>query len=70
MGEMGGCGIDRLDASVDGDRQPGARLLQPVDAVIIERWNVSVLLRREALQPSLSGVDHKGIDASPDDGLG
>ena len=32
-------------------------LLQAVDAVIIERWDIAVFLWRQAFQPSLAGMD-------------
>ena len=37
--------------------------LQPADQRIVERRDVAVLLRRQALQPGLAGVDDEGVDA-------
>ena len=37
--------------------------LQPIDQRIVERRDLAVLLRRQALQPGLAGMDHEGRDA-------
>ena len=38
-----------VDAAIDHDRQIRARALEPVDALVVERRNFAVLLRRQAL---------------------
>ena len=45
------------DAAVDRQRQIGMGSLQLMDQRIVERGNVAVVLRAQALQPGLAGMD-------------
>jgi hypothetical protein len=38
------------DAAVDHDRQRREILLEPVDVIIFERWNLAIFLWRKSLQ--------------------
>ena len=49
--------IQCRDTTVDDDRQFGARLLQTVDTLIIERRHLAVFLRRQATQPGLARMN-------------
>src|SRR6266852_3090829 len=40
--------------------------LEPIDAVIVERWDVAVLARREAIEPGLARMHDEGVDARRD----
>ena len=49
--------VQRRDAAIDDDGQVRALALQPLDQAIVQRRDVAVLLRRQALQPGLAGMD-------------
>ena len=60
----------RRNAAIDADetfRKPG---LQPVDPLIVERRDVAVLLRAQALQPGLAGMHPQGVGTSGKDTIG
>jgi hypothetical protein len=56
--------VEIRDAAVQDDRQIGPRHLETVDAPIVERGHVPVLLRRKPLQPRLARVHDER--AAPD----
>jgi len=59
-----------LKATVDADefvRLPG---LQAIDAIIVERWNLAVLLRAEPLEPGLAGMNPKRVAAGCEQAFG
>ena len=49
------------DAAVEGDGEIRVILLDPIDAGIIERRDLAVLLGTQAAQPRLAGMDDKGV---------
>src|SRR5262249_48673197 len=51
------------DATIEHDRKPRMRGLEPVDAAIIKRRHVAVLARREPLEPGLARVHNERVDA-------
>ena len=59
--------VEVLDAAVEDDRQLGARGLEPVDAVVVERRDLAVLLRRQTVEPRLARVHDEGAAAGAGD---
>src|SRR3954470_11384931 len=59
--------LDARDAAVDRDVERGPRALQPIDAIVVERRNVTILAWREAVEPSLARVHDQRIDAGRHD---
>src|SRR5262245_48918389 len=51
----------RGDAAIDHDLKPGICTLEAIDALMVERRDLTVLLGREALEPSLAGVNDEGL---------
>ncbi len=49
------------DAAVDGDGEIRVILFDPVDAGIVERRDLAVLLGAQTAQPGLAGMDDEGI---------
>ena len=41
----------------------GMRGLEPIDAVVVERRDIAVLARREALEPGLARMHDERVDA-------
>jgi hypothetical protein len=66
MPKMLPCLRDIGDPAIDDDRHVGQRALQAIDPVIVERRDVAVFLRRQALQPGLSGVHDQRVRAGLD----
>ena len=54
------------DAAIDDDGHVGQRGLEPIDQVVIERRDVAVFLRRQALQPGFSGMHDQRVGAGRD----
>ena len=67
---IGAGGVERVDAAVDADEDMRQPLLQPIDARVVERREVPVLLRAEALEPCLARVDPESIGAGGYDRIG
>ena len=61
--------LDAADAAVENDGEARVRGLQPIDAPIIERRHLAVLLRRQAVEPGLAGVHDERVGAGLFDGL-
>ncbi len=59
--------IERADAAIDDDLELGTPLLQAMDAGVIERRDVAVLLRAQALQPGFARVHDESAAAGPRD---
>ena len=57
VGQLGRGRGDCLDAAVDDDGEFRMVMFQPVDALIVERRNLAVFLRRQTLEPGLAGMD-------------
>ena len=58
--------VERGDPAIDADRSGRHRLLEAIDAVVIERRDVAVFLRRQALQPRFTGVNNQRIGTGGD----
>src|SRR5690606_10774236 len=56
------------DPAIQNDDEVRVRLLEPVNAVVVERRHGAIFLRAEALQPGLTRMDDK--DAAPGGGNG
>ena len=50
-----------LDAAIDADEAVGMLRLQTIDAAVVERRDVAVLLWRQALQPGLARMVVQGV---------
>ena len=59
--------VEVLDAAVENDRQLGACGLEPVHAVVIERRDLAVLLRRQTVEPRLARVHDEDAAAGAGD---
>ena len=70
MGEMVAGVLDGRDAAIEDHRQVRPRGLQAIDAIIIERGNVAVLCRRQALEPGLARMDDQRVGAGGDHRIG
>src|ERR1700733_10037471 len=46
--------FDAADAAVEDHRKPRMRALEPIDPLVIERRNLAVFLRRQAVEPSFT----------------
>src|SRR6266850_1745317 len=57
----------RADAAVDHDSELRKVLLQPIDVLVLERRNLAVLFRREALEDGIARVDDEGPAAGRGD---
>src|SRR5262245_43550512 len=55
--------LNAVDAAIEDDRKPRMRGLEPVDATVVERRNLTVLARREPLEPGLARVHDERVDA-------
>ena len=60
MAEMRPRLLECGDAAVDDDLELRAVALEAVDARMVERRNLAVLLRRQAGEDGLAGVDDEG----------
>ena len=61
MGEMLLRLRDAADAAIDDDGDIRQRCLQPIDAVVVERRDIAVLLRRQSVQPGFSRMHDQRI---------
>ncbi len=61
--------VERRDAAVDDDGQLRVRRLEPVDARVVERRHLAVLLRRQTLQPRLARMHDEGAHAGGGDDI-
>ena len=59
--------VEVFDAAVENDRQLGMRGLEPVHAVVVERRDLAVLLRRQTVEPGLARVHDEGAAAGAGD---
>src|SRR5258708_31494027 len=55
------------DAAIDDDAHSRQRGLEPIYPVVVERREVTILLRRQSIEPGLAGVDDQRIRAGGDD---
>ncbi len=60
----------RMDAAIDDDREIAEPLFQTLNARMIERRNVPVFARAEAVEPGLARVNDQRIGAGGNDGVG
>ena len=58
--------LDAADAAIDDDGHIRQRGLQPIDAAVIERRDVAVLLRRQSVQPGLARMHDQRVAAGGD----
>ncbi len=55
--------VERLHPAIDADENRSQPLLEAVDARIVERRDIAVLLRRKPFEPGLARVDPKRVGA-------
>jgi hypothetical protein len=66
MRQMFGGFSDADDAAIDDDRHVGHCRLEPIDAVVVQRRNVAVLFRRQAVEPRLARMHDQAVGAGGD----
>src|SRR6476619_8247590 len=64
MGKVLARFAERFDAAIDDDGEVGPPCLDPVHPVIVDRRHVAVLLRAQAFEPGLAGMQDEGTAAA------
>ena len=55
--------LDAADAAVENDGEPRMRAFEPIDAIVIERRNFAVFLRRQTFEPGFARMHDERIGA-------
>src|SRR3954468_1697304 len=58
--------FDAADPAIDRDIELRPSALQPIHAIVIERWDIAVLARRESVEPGLARVNDERVDTCRD----